>query len=264
MKKEKKRRTKGITLVLSGGGAKGLAHIGVIEILEENKIPIKRIVGTSMGSMVGGFYAAGKLLELKKLFLSLSKWDVFKLLFSFPSHEGIFNLKKVDIILKNYLEDRKIQNLKIPYTAVAFDIVKGKKVLFQKGLLVHAIRASISDPSFFRPFRQGNSVLVDGGVVDVVPVDVALKQARHTPIIASNAETKPTVKMTKFNLLTMFDYSRNYLMTKVAQLEQEGADVILEPHSNTTHWEYYKAREIISAGRRSAKLAIPRIKRLIR
>jgi len=262
--KNKKRRGKGITLVLSGGGAKGLAHIGVIEVLVKDKIPIKRIVGTSAGALVGGFYAAGKIKELKNLFLSLNRWEVYKLFFSFPSREGIFNSKKIDLLLKNYLSDIKIEKLKIPFTAVAFDMTKNEKVLFEKGSLFNAIRASISIPSYFKPFQLGNSMFIDGGIVDVMPVDVAKRQSKRLPIVGVNVEVPPIIKIDRFNIFTMFDYARNHVMTQISRLEGEGADVIIEPKNEYGHWEYDKAKEIIESGRKEAKKLLPKIRRLLK
>lgn len=259
---KKKRYHRGITLVLSGGGAKGLAHIGVIEELVKNKIKINRIVGTSAGALVGGFYAAGKLNELKKILLGLTAWDVFKLFFSFPKHDFIFNLKKIDLILQYLIKDIKIEDLKIPFTAVAFDLIQGKKVIFEKGNLFQAVRASISIPGFFRPFQLGGSLFIDGGVIDIVPVDVAQEYKEKNKILAVNLETHSILKTDKLNLLKILDVAA-YIQTKeLARLQEKDADLVLKPDLDIGHFEFHKGKEIIPKGRRVVQEHLKAIKKL--
>lgn len=254
---------KGITLVLSGGGAKGLAHIGVIEVLEKNKIPIKRIIGTSAGALVGGFYAAGKLKQIKKMFLNLSKWDVLKLFFSFPSHDCIFSCKKIDKLLEEGAKGIEIKKLKIPFTAVAFDLSHERKVLFEKGDLFEAIRSSISIPGFFKPFKLGKSLLIDGGVVDVVPVDIAKNYSKTDKILAVNLETHPILKTDKINLLKMLDYAAYIETRELARLQEKEADLIIKPNVSLGHFEFYKAEEMIKQGRKATRNLLPKIKKLL-
>jgi NTE family protein len=159
-----------VSLVLGSGGARGLAHIGVIRWLEENNFEIKSISGCSIGSLIGGVYAAGKLDQLEEWMISLKKTDIASLLdFSWGSG-GIFKGDKIINTLIGFLEDIQIENLPFPFTAMAADIVTEKEVWINSGSLFEAIRASVSLPLFFTPVKAEESILVDGGVLNPVPI----------------------------------------------------------------------------------------------
>ena len=165
-----KRERKTVSLVLGSGGARGLAHIGVIRWLEENGFEIKSIAGCSIGSLIGGVYAAGKLDQLEKWMRSLDKFDIVSLLdFSWGSG-GFFKGDKIINTLVNFLGDIQIENLAIPFTAVATDIVTEKEVWINTGSLFNAIRASVSLPLFFTPVKYKGSILIDGGILNPVPI----------------------------------------------------------------------------------------------
>jgi len=166
---------KNVTLVLSGGGARGFAHIGAIEELESRGYTINSIAGTSMGALVGGVYAVGKMNEYKEWVYNLDKQKIFKLLdFSF-SNQGLIKGDKVLKTMKEFIPDANIEDLKIKYTATAFDLAQNKEIVFDKGSLYNAIRASISIPTVFTPIIKGDSVLVDGGVVNNIPIKNAIR-----------------------------------------------------------------------------------------
>ncbi len=135
---------KNATLVLSGGGARGFAHIGVIEELENRGFTINSIAGTSMGALVGGVYAAGKLGEFKQWAIKLTKTDVLKLFDLSFTNQGLIKGDKVLKAMKEFIPDSNIEDLKINYTATAFDLTHDKEVIFNNGSLYNAIRASIS------------------------------------------------------------------------------------------------------------------------
>ncbi len=161
---------KSVSLVLGSGGARGLAHIGVIRWLEENNFEIKSISGCSIGSLIGGVYAAGKLDKLEEWMRTISKTDIVKLLDVSWGSSGLFKGEKVINTLVSLLGDIKIEDFSIPFTAVAADIVGGKEVWINSGSLFNAIRASVSLPLFFTPFNYNGIVLVDGGVLNPVPI----------------------------------------------------------------------------------------------
>lgn len=161
---------KTVSLVLGSGGARGLAHIGVIKWLEENNYEIKSISGCSIGSLIGGVYAAGKLDQLENWMVSLTKTDIASLLDISWGNGGIFKGDKVINTLIGFLEDIQIEDLSIPFTAVAADIVTEKEVWINSGSLFNAIRASVSLPLFFTPVTIGDAVLIDGGVLNPVPI----------------------------------------------------------------------------------------------
>lgn len=159
-----------VSLVLGSGGARGLAHIGVIRWLEENNYEIKSIAGCSIGSLIGGVYAAGKLEQLEQWMRSISKLDIATLLDLSWGKGGIFKGDKIINTLIELLEDIQIEELDIPFTAVAADLITEKEVWINKGSLFDAIRASVSLPLFFTPVKRNNTILIDGGVLNPVPI----------------------------------------------------------------------------------------------
>jgi len=161
---------KTVSLVLGSGGARGLAHIGVIHWLEENGYEIKSISGCSMGSLIGGVYAAGKLDEFEKWICALTKLDIVTLLDMSWSRSGLVQGDKIIDTLVELVGDQTIEDLPIPFTAVAADIDSEKEVWINSGSLFKAIRASISLPLFFTPYDHKGTKLIDGGVLNPVPI----------------------------------------------------------------------------------------------
>lgn len=162
--------SKTVSLVLGSGGARGLAHLGVIRYLEENNYSIKSVVGCSIGSAVGGFYCSGKLQEFEDWMLSLDKSEIVGLLDVSWSKSGLFKGEKVINKMRNLIGETKIEELPLPFTAVACDINNEKEVWLNRGSLFDAIRASVSLPLFFTPFEINGVKLVDGGVLNPVPI----------------------------------------------------------------------------------------------
>lgn len=157
-------------LVLSGGGARGLAHIGVIEELVKAGYEISSISGTSMGAMVGGVYALGKLEEFKQWMYSIDKKKIIHLIdFSF-STQGLVKGDKVLNSLREFIEDANIEDLPIPFAATACDLVNRKEVVFREGSIYEAVRASVAIPLIFTPVKSGDGLLVDGGVMNNIPI----------------------------------------------------------------------------------------------
>ena len=161
---------KSISLVLGSGGARGLAHIGIIRFLEEQGYQIQSIAGASIGSLIGGAYAAGKLKELEDWMCTIDRMDIANLLDLSWGSGGLFKGDKIIKTLVALLEDLKIEDLNIPFTAVAADIIHEKEVWLNSGSLFDAIRASVSLPLFFTPVPQNDRLLVDGGVLNPVPI----------------------------------------------------------------------------------------------
>lgn len=168
---------KKIALVLSGGGARGLAHIGAIETLESHGYEITSIAGCSMGALIGGMYAAGKLPEVKDWVLALDRRKVLSLVDFSLSLTHLVKGDRVMEALKEIVPDVNIEDLPIPYAAVATDWNSGKEVIFDHGSLYDAIRASISIPLFLNPVRREDMLLVDGGLVNSLPLN---RVVRHS------------------------------------------------------------------------------------
>ena len=164
-------------MVLSGGLARGLAHIGAIETLESHGYEITSIAGCSMGALIGGMYAAGKLPEVKDWMLALDRRKVLSLVDFSLSLTHLVKGDRVMEALKEIVPDVNIEDLPIPYTAVATDWNSGKEVVFDHGSLYDAIRASISIPLFLNPVRREEMLLVDGGLVNSLPLN---RVVRHS------------------------------------------------------------------------------------
>lgn len=162
---------KTVNLVLGSGGARGLAHIGVIRELELKGFAVRSIVGCSMGALIGGFYAAGKLAAYEAWVLELTEWDVLR--FLDISLSGGAGMLKGDLLmheLRNLVGECRIEQLAIPFTAVATDVLSRKEVWLRKGDLFAAIRASIAIPGIFTPQTINGRTLVDGGLLNPLPV----------------------------------------------------------------------------------------------
>lgn len=166
---------KDVALVLSSGGPRGWAYIGAIEELESRGYRITSVAGTSIGSLIGGIYAAGALSEVKEWLFSLDAWKVFSLMDLSISKNHIVKGDKVISALKEIVPNINIEDLDIPYRAVAADLYTGEEVVFDRGPLFEAVRASISIPSLFRPVKYGFRTLVDGGIVNTMPLDKAVR-----------------------------------------------------------------------------------------
>lgn len=167
---------KDVALVLSSGGARGLVHIGVIEELLEQGYNITSIAGASMGALVGGVYAAGKLSEFREWMKTIDKRKMVELTdFSFSFNHLVKGVRIIDAI-KEFVPDSQIEDLSIPYCAVATDWENGREVTFRKGSLFGAIRASISLPAYYEPVKIKDMVLIDGGIVNPIPLNRVLRK----------------------------------------------------------------------------------------
>lgn len=163
--------TKDVALVLSSGGARGLAHIGAIEELESQGYRITSIAGCSMGALIGGVYAAGKLKDFREWMKTVDRKKMLELTdFSLSLNHIVKGTRIIEAIME-FVPDTLIEDLPIPYCAVATDLKGGREVMFRRGSLFKAIRASISLPSFYEPVQIGDMVLIDGGVTNPLPLN---------------------------------------------------------------------------------------------
>lgn len=178
-------KDKTISLVLGSGGARGLAHIGVIKYLSEQQYKIGSIVGCSIGALVGGVYAGGKIDELEEWMLNLKKTDMVKLMDFSWGMNGFIKGDKVISELEAFIGNKDIEDLDIPFTAIAADIKTEKEVWICSGGLFEAIRASVSLPLFLTPVSKDGKLLIDGGVLNPIPIAPAFKDGFDT-IVAVN------------------------------------------------------------------------------
>ena len=162
---------KRVALVLGSGGARGLAHIGAIEALEERGYTITSVAGCSMGSIIAGMYAAGELKEAKEWFLKVDMQLIWRMVdFNLLSTNSIVKGKRIIEELQKVVPDRPMEDLNIPCAIVASDMINTDEVVFRKGSLFEAVRASISIPLFFEPVQIGQRLLIDGGILNPLPL----------------------------------------------------------------------------------------------
>ncbi|MFZ4401511.1 MAG: patatin-like phospholipase family protein [Bacteroidales bacterium] len=277
---------KSVSLVLSSGGARGIAHIGVIEELERQGFEIKSIAGCSMGALVGGAYASGHLDLLKDFMCKLDKKAVLSLVdFTFSSN-GIVKGNKLIKEISKILPDVNIEDLLISYTAVATDIINKKEIIFENGSLINAIRASISIPTVFTPFKLNNSLLVDGGVLNPLPINrvkrsekdlliavdvnsmiVPKNQMNKNSIVGNEAQselhhfpflmkkslqslTKDTEK--QLNYYTLIYQTAVMMMQQISKMSIElyKPDIVIKiPINSFGAFEFYNSDEIIEKGK---------------
>ena len=171
-----------VSLVLGSGGARGLAHIGVIQWLTENGYDIRAIAGSSMGALVGGIYATGKLENYAEWLLALERMDVLRLLDPHFGRAGLFKGDRIMGVLRELIGDCAIEDLPMSFTAVATDLESGNEVWLRKGKLFDAIRASIATPMIFTPFQHGTRTLLDGALVNPVPIAPTLNDTTDLTI----------------------------------------------------------------------------------
>jgi NTE family protein len=177
MEKEELTKTKNVALALSSGGARGLAHIGAIEELEAQGYHISSIAGCSMGALIGGVYAAGKLNEFREWMKTIDRKKMLGLIdFSLSLNHIVKGTRIIEAIME-FVPDVNIEDLPIPYCAVATDLKAGREVMFRKGSLFKAIRASISLPSFYEPVKRNDMILIDGGIMNPLPLNRVKRQA---------------------------------------------------------------------------------------
>lgn len=288
-----------VSLVLGSGGARGLAHIGVIRCLEDNGYDIRYISGSSIGALIGGIYAAGKLTEYTDWVLELNKTDVVRLLdwsFSFGS---IFKGERIIEVLKSLVGDCDIESLSIGYTAVATDLNSEREIWFNNGPLFDAIRASIAVPLVFKPVQTEGMLLVDGGLINPIPIAPVLNEkSKHIIAVDLNAgsEGRPEEHevpeeetgdmsvyrekihhfLEKFlpvsdkdnaddmpDALDLMMRSMDLMQTALARFKLAAytPDVIITiPGDKCGFFEFYRARELIEFGYSRAEAALQKIR----
>ena len=214
-----------IALVLGSGGARGYAHIGVIETLEQHGIKPDLIVGTSAGSIVGSIYASGKSADqLRKIALDMKVGDVrdFKI-----GLKGFFDGRKVEDYVNKQVGQIPLEKMKIPMYVVATELKNGGKTIFNHGNTGQAVRASVSIPSMFIPTMIQGKEYVDGGLVSPVPVKIA-KELGADVVIAVDILAQPSNTETT-NVWGLFNQNINIMQNKLAEEELKEADIVIQP-----------------------------------
>lgn len=268
-----------VGLGLSGGGAKGLAHIGVLKVLERENVPLDLLAGTSMGGLIAAGYAAG--LTPEQMEEEALRMGRLRNLTSLADRDlpraGLFEGKRIEAYLTQQFGDATFADLRLPLALVAVDLVRGEEVALRDGPIVKAVRATVSLPGVLAPVRLGDRLLVDGGVLNHLPVDVA-RQMGADVVIA--VDVQPEFEgLDAGDEGSLFGQWKGILVTlqacfgvmqqrlaeyKMAQARPEVVIRPVLPKGVTTLVGFGRAAEIIAAGEAAARAALPEIKRWLR
>lgn len=284
--------SRNVALVLSSGGARGFAHIGAIKVLERNGFTITSVAGTSMGALVGGVYASGRLKEFEEWVSGLDIMEVLRLTDITLSSKGFVKGTRVIEKLRDIVHDHDIEDLPIPYCAVATDVIRGCERIFTSGSLFNAIRASISIPTFFQPFRMDDNYYVDGGLVNPIPINrVSRREGDVLVVVNVNADIPhvrietpmqeenrakgylrrirnindhagrhiPKNNKDDIGILNLNNRSISIMLNQIASLTllNNHVDIMVQVSKESFGtYDFYKAAEIIKEGENAATLAL--------
>ncbi|MDR1616378.1 MAG: patatin-like phospholipase family protein [Syntrophomonadaceae bacterium] len=250
-----------IGVALGSGSARGLAHIGVLQVLTENSIPVDLIAGCSMGAMVGGIYATGA--DMKMLGKMAENIDA-KMFFdiSYP-RMGFIAGEKVKKLLSLLTKNKNFEDLDIPFYAVATDLISGQRVVLNEGSVMEAIRASISIPGVFQPVKKDGMVLVDGAVTDLLPIEVA--KSHGADIIIAVEVNYTHSKETEINsILDVLMTSLDIMQRVQFDLVEPKADILLKPKvGHFAPWDFGSVKQLIDLGRAETEPYIMKIKEML-
>ena len=251
-----------IALVLGGGAARGLAHVGVIRVLEQEKIPISMIVGTSVGSLIGALYAADpNSLNLEWLAFSIEKEDIFDYSVVYSKMGPVLG-DRLEKFVQTKAKVKNLEQMKIPFFPVATDLNTGQTWVFEKGSVARAVRASSSIPGIFQPVEINGRTYVDGGVTDNLPVDIARAKGADI-IIAVNIQKKidnPQIN----SLIDVILQSINIMGRELVLYKCRQYDVLIEPNvGDVGLTDFSQKKRLMEAGIQAARQALPKIRKLI-
>jgi NTE family protein len=253
-----------IALVLGGGAARGFAHVGVIRVMEREKIPIDMIVGTSVGSLIGAIYAYDvNSFELEWSALTLERDDVFDYdLRTVLTGMGAAKGEKLEEFVKAKVPIENIEDLKIPFAAVATDLNRGTRVVLDRGPVARAVRASCAIPGVFPPVEHQGTLLVDGGVLDNIPVPVA--RERGADIIIAVDISVNVVNEDITNLIEVIVQSVNIMAAENMRSRKMAADVLIAPDvPGVGMMDFGQKKLCVQAGIEATQKAMPEIRKKI-
>ncbi|MFC2072033.1 patatin-like phospholipase family protein [Chloroflexota bacterium] len=252
---------KKVGLALGSGASRGLAHIGVIEVLEKEGIPIDMIAGTSMGALVGAIYAHGQDIEqMKNLAITLGAKRLGLVDLTLPK-TGLLRGRKIEDTLKLVIGEAKFSDLKIPFACVATDIDCGEEVVFKEGLVREAARASSSIPAILAVVKLGGKYLVDGTLVNPVPVSVVRAMGADIVIAVNVIPRREITGKTAPNIFAIIMQTIHISSYGIIKANLAGADIVIEPDiSNIGYADFSRVQECILQGELAAREAIPEIK----
>jgi NTE family protein len=249
-----------IAVVLGAGAVKGFAHIGVLKILESQKIPIHMVVGTSVGSLVGSLYAYGyDAYNLQMIAYALERYDLIDI--TLPDN-GFVKGEKLENYVNRMVKGTPIEKFRIPFHAVATNIQTGEEIVFGTGNAGMAVRASCSIPGIFKPARISGKTYADGGIVSPLAVDVARRYGADV-VIAVDISTGPVATIPQGTVETILQ-SVDIMYAKIAALQIPRADVVIKPSvSYIGSTDFTRKHEAILEGEKAALAAMPAIQAIL-
>ena len=253
-----------VALVLGGGAARGFAHIGVIRVLEQERIPIDLVVGTSVGSLIAAIWASDRdSFELEWTAFQLERDDLFDFrLVNAVVGMGYAKGEKLEAFVKAKVKQADIEQLKVPFAAVATDLNWGQRVVLDKGSIARAVRASSAIPGVFEPVGHVGKLLVDGGVVDNIPIDVAREKGADVVIAVDIGEDVGNTDIR--NVLDVMLQATNIMFAENTAHRKQGADVLVSPDVRGVGMlDFSQKKRCMQAGIEAARKAVPRIREAI-
>jgi NTE family protein len=252
-----------IGVALSGGAARGIAHISVLETLENEGIPIHAIAGTSAGSVVGALYAAGiPLIDIRHILLG-TKWkNILK--FAFPKR-GLVSSEGIYKFMSSILKAKKFSALQLPFAAVATDLRSGEKVTITSGSVARAVQASCSLPIIFTPTEVNKRMLIDGGVSSQIPVRSVREELKANKVVAVDVNFR-ALESDKFdNIVEIATHLSALWASRNARDEEKLADVVIQVNARgIALYDLSKSKELLNRGRKAAEEKMQEIKALLR
>jgi NTE family protein len=252
-----------VGLALGGGGARGFAHIGVLRVLEQEKIPIDLVVGTSSGSLIGALYAdRGRVLDAEYLGAEVRVEDFFDFGALSLFTGGLADGEGIESFLREHLKSTAIEQMAVPFAAVATELRTGRTVPFARGPVGAAVRASCAVPGVFRPVVINGETYVDGGVTDPVPADVARRLGAEVVIAVAVPAAVPD--RTPSSTAGVVLQSVSLLAAEIQRLRAGEADVVIAPDAGTVAYDdFSQKKRLIEAGEAAARAALPAIRAVL-
>lgn len=254
-----------IALVLGGGAARGFAHIGVIRALEQEKIPVDLVVGTSVGSLIGAIYAADRnSFELEWTAFQLEKEDLFDFgVLNAVTGMGLAKGDKLEAWVQKHIRTQDIEKLRLPFAAVATDLNWGHKVVLDRGSVAKAVRASSAIPGVFQPVAHQGKFLVDGGVVDNIPISVARAKGADLVIAVDISANLGNPNIT--NLLGVTLQATNIMFALNVERSKKDADVLITPQGigDVGTLDFTQKKRCMVSGMQAGQQAVPAIRKAI-
>ncbi len=251
-------REAGVALALSSGGTRGFVHIGVLKAMDRHHVPISGIAGSSMGALIGALYCSGYSgLDLEEMAKSTPRKHYMDVS---VSKMGLLAGTKLHDLLLKWTHGKNLEDLAIPLKVVAVDIERAEQVTISEGGIADAVRASASIPGMFSPVRRGGRLLVDGGVLNRVPVDLA-REFHAKGVVAVDTGVDLATRMT-----SMFDVlfqTFDIMARELRRYERVRADVLIQPNLDLTR-DADRTRRFIAAGEEACEAVIPQILSMVR